>query len=76
MCKGSGKHNVLQDSVQVRNLCGMCETKREYLVRDYGEFGFVMKPRRWSCHKYAVYRGAERERERGAATGILEAGFK
>jgi hypothetical protein len=54
----------------------MCETKRDYLVRDYGEFGFVMEPRRWSCHKYAVYRGAERERERGAVTGILEAGFK
>ncbi len=48
---------MLQDSVQVRNLCGMCETKRDYLVRDYGEFGFVMEPRRWSCHKYAVYRG-------------------
>ncbi len=48
---------MLQDSVQVRNLCGMCETKRDYLVREYGEFGFVMEPRRWSRHKYAVYRG-------------------
>jgi hypothetical protein len=66
---------VLQGSVQVSNLCGMCETRRDYLVRDYGEFGFVMEPKRWSCHKYAVYSGAERERERGAVTGILEAGF-
>jgi hypothetical protein len=70
------ENNVLQDSVQVRNLCGMCETKRDYLVRDYGEFGFVMEPRRWSCHTEAVYKGGERERERGAVTGILEAGFK
>jgi hypothetical protein len=58
------ENNVLQDSVQVRNLCGMCETKRDYLVRDYGEFGFFMEPRSWSCHKYAVYRGREREIER------------
>ncbi len=48
---------MLQDSVQVRNLFGMCETKRDYLVRDYGEFGFVMELMRWSCHKYAVYMG-------------------